>query len=193
MLDLILAASLYFTPNSDSPVCEAGQVSEIDDCTQGQLPEETIGREYEPTDEASQLPNEQIGRIIDGDDGRQYVVIGIDENGCPILQLMEKKCDVALDRYGRVILDEHCNEFSFDAPPVVDEVVPTPVPVVVPEPAVTPAPVVEIADAVVPEPTPVPQLASTGVPVAALVSGILLLLGSGIALVSVSRRKRTDA
>lgn len=48
MIELVLAIQLFIAePNADSPVCEPGQVSQIDNCTQGQLPEETIGRDLD--------------------------------------------------------------------------------------------------------------------------------------------------
>lgn len=47
MIGLVLAAAL-FVPGPDDPVCEVGQVPAVDHCAQGQLPEETIGRELDP-------------------------------------------------------------------------------------------------------------------------------------------------
>jgi LPXTG-motif cell wall-anchored protein len=51
-------------------VCEPGQVVEVDHCDQGQLPEERIGRQ------------------IDGSNGERYVVLGIDPSGNDILGLV---------------------------------------------------------------------------------------------------------
>jgi len=63
---LVLAAGLAFVPGPDDPTCEPGQSIEADHCAQGQL------------------PGERIGRVIDGDDGQQWIVIAVDEFGEPI-------------------------------------------------------------------------------------------------------------
>jgi hypothetical protein len=37
-------------PTADSPVCDGAQTPAVDGCAQGQLPEETTGRQYDPAD-----------------------------------------------------------------------------------------------------------------------------------------------
>ncbi len=41
-----------WVPGPDDPVCEPGQVVEVDHCAQGMLPEETIGRQIDPVEPA---------------------------------------------------------------------------------------------------------------------------------------------
>ncbi len=39
-----------WVPGPDDPVCEPGQVVEVDHCSQGMLPEERIGRQIDPVE-----------------------------------------------------------------------------------------------------------------------------------------------
>ena len=45
MIGLALAMAPAWEPGPNDPVCEPGQVVEVDHCAQGQLPGERIGRE----------------------------------------------------------------------------------------------------------------------------------------------------
>lgn len=164
MLDLIFAAQLFMTDPSDTPTAE-------------------------PTQE--QLCEEQIGRRIDVDN-QPYVVVDVDENCDPVLELINEDsplwdcttmgnetCGVEIDGVWWLIHYENGCEVSRElrdvvVPPVVEAPpVATDVPV-----AVVPAPVVEIADAVdVPKQ---PELAETGDMSGGLAILALVLLAMGI-------------
>ncbi len=62
---MVLAGLGVWVPGPDDPVCEPGQVVEVDHCSQGQLPEERIGRQ-----------------IDEGD--QRLTVVGVDANGDPV-------------------------------------------------------------------------------------------------------------
>ncbi len=50
-----MLALALFVPGPNDPVCESWQTVEVDHCVQGQLPEETIGRQM---DEPAPAPTE---------------------------------------------------------------------------------------------------------------------------------------
>jgi len=53
---MILAGPTW-TPGPNDPVCQPGQVVEVDHCSQGQLPGEVVGRQIDgPSPSASQTP-----------------------------------------------------------------------------------------------------------------------------------------
>lgn len=152
-----------------------------------------------------QLCEEQIGRRIDVDN-QAYVVISVNENCEPVLELIQEDsplwdcktmgnftCGELIDGVWWIIHYENGCEVSRELRYVVPAPPVETAPPAEPAPVVTQEVVTEIADAVeVPQAVGTPQLASTGVPVHILVVGIIALLVAGWVLLVVGYRGRRN-